>query len=134
MQTDHTVKLQIGKLLARSGIASGLLVLMLLACAAFAPGNSFLTAHLNRAGEGCLLVSAVLCGALCAGTGNGHRLMAALAGNGAVLVILLALGCAMKVPMGGKELLTDILILVFGSFAGALLTGNGRRRGSRKRR
>lgn len=134
MQTEHTEKLPIGKLLRAVGISTLGTIVLLMLCAVFSPRLMLTEKKFAWAGEGGLLLSSVLCGALCARTLGSRKLIAALTGNGAMLAVLLILCGCLTVQIEMKRIAIMILILAFGSFAGAVCTRNGHKRSHRKRR
>ena len=112
---------------ALTGTAGALLFFgLLLLAAGISEGRPVILTHGDLTAKACLFLSALLCGLIAGRRAGQRRLLHALTAEGVILTVLMlcALGCENHIRF--TSVLVDLLLLLFGAFA-----GTAQRRGRR---
>ncbi len=125
-QTPYAVKL-----LTFGLISAGVFMLLLTAAALAQERVEILQSDKFPTGMICLAVSSVICGVLCSREKERGNILSALIGESVLFVILTVILLASDRETFGIRYILNIAVLLFGAFAGTLLTS---RRGQRHRR
>ena len=117
----------------RGLICGAVTVLLMLAAAVFMVKNEILKNNPERAGKICLLLGAVLCGYVNGRRFESGKILYALTGEAimAIALILTEIICGQEIEK--VAFLRGLIIIIFGGFAGVLLTIKQRKNRRKKR-
>lgn len=113
--------------------ASAFLFLLLFFISLFSDNHHTLIDHSMLTSKISLLVVSFLCSVLCAGKLRQNRLFHSMIGNGVILFFLLFVGIIFGFLDVWSSILIDIGIVLFGTFAGAILQADIKRKRRVKR-
>ena len=113
--------------------ASAILLMQLLFISLFSDKHHMLIDHSVLTSKISLLIVSFLCSLLCAGKLRQKRLFHSLTGNGVILFCLIIVGIMFGFFEAWSSVLVDFGIVLFGTFAGAILQTDIKRKRRVKR-